>query len=179
MCPCTPPTYFPTGPSYAARPVPNLPPPGTSGLQAGLPWCPLTLSGKFSMGTVRPIFWPPLVSPDIALPLMPLILGGGLRFMGYRSYPLIQRCRPDLRSCHCILAQVGPKGPTTTAERLRGNSLVATNELRGHSSMPWGPTGPLITFPSWTRPYVRFLWFLRLITGPYVTCPCMPFQLAV
>ena len=87
------------------------------------------------MGTARPIFWPPLVSPDITLPLNAQALGGG-RFMGYRSYPLIKvqasfKMMPavalfgsswtqgsdDSVETRQSLAQVGPKGPTTTAEQ--------------------------------------------------------------
>ena len=53
-------------------------------------------------------------------------------------------------SFHWILAQVGPKGPTTTLtkqeQRLVENKLLQGLNLFG------GPRAPLYTFSLWTRP---------------------------
>ena len=58
-----------------------------------------------------------------------------------------------------ILAQAGPRGPAQTNSYREATRLEKTQTGCKAISMDFmsrGPTGPLITFPSWTRPSVLF-----------------------
>ena len=75
-------------------------------------------------------------------------------------------------SCLLCLAQAGSMdlAPATRYKTsIRGNTLGSYS-----SALPrplfWGPTGPLITFPLWSRPNVVFIGFLGLM-GPYAMSP--------
>ena len=128
------------------------PPPWTSGIQAGLPRCPLTPSGKLH-GNREALFWPPLVSPEVPLPLNALGPGGGLRFMGcegktpckpldHKRYRLHLRCLSDA----LILAQVGPKGPTPTSRALKKKRQLVWRLQTSCKAFtcPGGPRAPLL-----------------------------------
>ena len=61
----------------------------------------------------------------------------------------------------CSVAHFWAQASTLNETKRRGNSLGFLQvNCPGHSSMSWGPTGPLIIFPLWTRPLVVSIGFL-------------------
>ena len=96
-----------------------------------------------------------------------VIISGDPKYHLYRP-SLSEACVSYGFLCEPFWLKLDP-GVRRKCMRLR--QLAWTKYKRVARPFPWislsrGPTGPLITFPSWTRPSVLFKWFQLAIMGP-------------